>query len=52
MDWLDKIPKWIQIPLKVLLPALCIFSGFIMFASDGLIDKLYLHLIRDYQLFA
>ena len=52
MDWLDKIPKWIQIPLKVLLPALCIFSGFIMFASDGLIDKLYLKEFRQETGFA
>ena len=52
MDWLDKIPKWIQIPLKILLPALCIFSGFIMFSSDGLIEKLYLKEFRQETGFA
>ena len=52
MEWLDKIPKWIQIPLKILLPSLCIFSGFIMFASDGLIEKLYLKEFRQETGFA
>lgn len=47
MDWLDKIPKWLQIPLKILLPALCIFSGFLLLISDGLAEKLYLREFRQ-----
>lgn len=52
MDWLDKIPKWIQIPLKILLPALCIFSGFLLLISDGLAEKLYLREFRQQNGFA
>lgn len=47
MDWLDKIPKWIQIPLKILLPALCIFSGFLLLISDNLAEQLYLKEFRE-----
>lgn len=52
MDWLDKIPKWIKIPLKILLPALCIFSGFLLLISDGLAEKLYLKEFRQQSGFA
>ena len=52
MEWLDKIPKWIQIPLKILLPALCIFSGFLLLISDGLAEKLYLKEFRTSSGFA
>lgn len=52
MDWLDKIPKWIQIPLKILLPALCGFSGFLLLISDGLAEKLYLREFRQQNGFA
>ena len=52
MDWLDKIPKWIQIPLKILLPALCIFSGFLLLISDELATKLYLKDFRQHSGFA
>lgn len=52
MDWLDKIPKWIQIPLKILLPALCLFSGFLLLISDGLAEKLYLREFRQQNGFA
>ena len=52
MEWLDKIIGWLKIPLKILLPGLCIFSGFIMFASDNLIDKLYLKEFRQQTGFA
>lgn len=52
MDWLDKIPKWIQIPLKILLPALCVFSGFLLLISDGLAEKLYLREFRQQNGFA
>ncbi len=52
MDWLDKIPKWIQIPLKILLPALCIFSGFLLLISDNLAEKLYLKEFRQQNGFA
>lgn len=52
MDWLDKIPKWIQIPLKILLPALCIFSGFLLLISDNLAKQLYLKEFREESGFA
>lgn len=52
MEWLDKIPKWIQIPLKILLPALCIFSGFLLIISDSFADKLYLKEFREETGFA
>lgn len=52
MDWLDKIPKWIQIPLKILLPALCIFSGFLLLISDNFAEKLYLKEFRQQNGFA
>lgn len=42
MDWLNKIPNWIKIPIKILLPALAIFSGFIILASDELLKSLNL----------
>ena len=47
MDWLSKIPNWIKIPIKVLLPALAIFSGFIVLASDGVLE--YLNLLEFEQ---
>ena len=47
MDWLSKIPNWIKIPIKVLLPALEIFSGFIVLASDGVLE--YLNLLEFEQ---
>ncbi|MBR6051195.1 MAG: superinfection exclusion B family protein [Clostridia bacterium] len=37
-----KIIEYIKIPLRVLLPAVCIFSGFVLFASDNLLEKLNL----------
>lgn len=42
MEWLDKIPNWIKIPIKILLPALAIFSGFIVLASDNVLQNLNL----------
>ncbi len=47
MDWLSKIPNWIKIPIKVLLPALAIFSGFIVLASDDVLK--YLNLLEFKQ---
>lgn len=44
MDWLAKIPNWIKIPVKILLPALAIFSGFIVLASDNVLQ--YLNLLE------
>ncbi len=52
MNWLDKIPKWIQIPLKILLPALCLFSGFLLLISDNFAEKLYLKEFRQANGFA
>ena len=42
MNWLSKILNWIKIPIKILLPALTIFSGFVMLSSEDLLSKLYL----------
>ena len=39
---IKKIIEYIKIPLKVLLPAVCIFSGFVLLASDNLLGKLNL----------
>lgn len=44
MDWLNKIPQWIKIPIKVLLPSLALFSGFIVLASDKVLE--YLNLLE------
>lgn len=52
MDWLNKIPQWIQIPLKILLPSLAIFSGFIMFSTNELLGTLYLLQFREENGFA
>lgn len=42
MDWLSKIPNWIKIPIKVLLPALTIFSGIVMLSDDSFLERLNL----------
>ena len=47
MDWLSKIPNWVKIPVKILLPALAIFSGFIVLASDNVLE--YLNLLEFEQ---
>ena len=47
MDWINKIPQWVKIPIKVLLPALALFSGFIVLASDNVLD--YLNLLEFEQ---
>ena len=47
MDWLSKIPNWVKIPIKILLPALAIFSGFIVLASDDVLG--YLNLLEFEQ---
>ena len=52
LDWLEKIPQWIKIPLKILLPSLCIFSGFLLFISDSTAEKLYLKEFRENSGFA
>ena len=52
MDWLSKIPKWVKIPLKILLPALCIFSGFLLLISDKVAARLYLKEFREENGFA
>lgn len=52
MDWLNKIPNWIKIPLKILLPALFIFSGFLLLIDDNLAEKLYLKDFRQGNGFA
>lgn len=41
-EWLNKIPNWIKIPLKILLPSLTIFSGFLILENDLTLTKLYL----------
>lgn len=42
MEWIFKLPIWLQIPLKVLLPFLTILTGFILIASDAVLVRLYL----------
>lgn len=52
MEWLNKIPNWIKIPLKILLPSLTIFSGFLLLANDSILSKLYLLDFRNSSGFA
>lgn len=52
MEWINKIPNWIKIPLKILLPSLTIFSGFLLLASEELLIKLYLFDFRKENGFA
>lgn len=52
MEWLNKIPNWLKIPLKILLPALCIFSGFLLLINDNLAEQLYLKEFREMHGFA
>lgn len=52
MDWIKKILNWIKIPLKVLLPSLAIFSGFLLLISDNFAEKLYLKEFRKLNGFA
>ena len=42
MEWISKIPLWVRIPLKILLPSLWIFSGFLLLIDDNVATKLYL----------
>lgn len=42
MDISFNIPDWLKIPLKILLPALWIFSGTMILLSDEWLQKLYL----------
>lgn len=41
MNW-DKILSILKIPTKVLIPALWIFSGFLLLANESVLNKLYL----------
>ena len=47
MEWLNKIPNWIKIPVKVLLPALTIFSGLLLFLGDNAIEALHMTKFRE-----
>ena len=47
MEWLNKIPNWIKIPVKVLLPALTIFSGILLFLGDNAIEVLHMTKFRE-----
>lgn len=51
-EWIAKLPIWVKIPLRIFLPALCIFSGFLLLISDELADKLYLKEFRQESGFA
>ena len=42
MEWITKLIKCLKVPLGVLLPAMCIFSGILLFASDELLTKMNL----------
>lgn len=42
MDISFNIPDWLKIPLKILLPALWIFSGTMILLPDEWLQKLYL----------
>lgn len=42
METISKIMSLMKIPIKVLLPTLCIFSGFAIFATDEILKRLNL----------
>ncbi len=42
MELLQKVFSIISVPLKVLLPSMCLFSGFMLFAKDAWLEKLNL----------
>ena len=42
MDWISKLISSLKIPLKVLLPTVCIFSGVMIFLPDTILSKLNL----------
>lgn len=42
MEWITKIISTLKIPLKVLLPAVCLFSGLLLFLNDEILIKLNL----------
>lgn len=52
MEWLNKIPNWIKIPIKVLLPALTIFSALLLFLGDSAIEILHMSKFREESGFA
>lgn len=39
-EWFSKIISVVKIPLRILLPTVCLFSAFFVFATDGVLDKL------------
>lgn len=39
-EWISKILSIVKIPLGILLPAVCLFSAFFIFATDEVLDKL------------
>lgn len=40
VEWFSKILSVIKIPLRILLPTVCLFSAFFVFATDEVLDKL------------
>lgn len=42
MDWISKLISTLKIPLKILLPTACIFSGVMIFLPDTILSKLNL----------
>lgn len=42
MDWIAKLINILKIPLRILLPAACIFSGFLLFSNDEFLGKMNL----------
>lgn len=47
MDWFTKIPEWIKIPVKILLPALWLFSFLILIISEEFLNKIFLLEFRN-----
>ena len=39
-EWFSKIISVVKIPLRILLPTVCLFSAFFVFATDEVLDKL------------
>lgn len=52
MEWITKILSVLKIPLKILLPAICLFSGSLIFLNDTVLIKLYLLEWRNQNGFA
>lgn len=43
MEWITNIISALNVPIKILLPAICLFCGFILFADENTLKLLHLY---------